>query len=341
MPGPTPNGLFAGQALRRRSWAAVATSTSLHIAALIGAAVLARGGPAPTLPRERRPLTFVMIAPPPVPHEPTRALALPVSRAIRSPEPERLAPVETPKPEAPLPAPKALAPSEPAPALPQPPRTTPPAIAPPQALSRTPPPPPVTVGLFTDSAPTVHEAAPIKTVRDAGFDAPSPIANSGEITLTAVVGAFDSVGPPARSARPGTVVASAGFGSSRAEASSSTRPPADVRPSGFDAVRPAPPPAPRAAPALERVDFPVEILFKPAPIYTEEARRLKVEGDVLLDVEFAATGAVSVLQVVRGLGHGLDEAATTAAKQIRFKAAQTAGRPISFRTTVHIVFRLA
>ena len=91
----------------------------------------------------------------------------------------------------------------------------------------------------------------------------------------------------------------------------------------------------------ERVDVPVEILFKPTPVYTEEARRLKVEGDVLLDVEFAATGAVSVLQVVRGLGHGLDEAATTAARQIRFKPAQTSGRPITFRTTVHIVFRLA
>jgi protein TonB len=68
---------------------------------------------------------------------------------------------------------------------------------------------------------------------------------------------------------------------------------------------------------------------------------LKLEGEVLLDVEFAASGSVSILQVVRGLGHGLDEAAASAAKQIRFKPAQSAGRPINFRTTVHIVFRLA
>ena len=77
-----------------------------------------------------------------------------------------------------------------------------------------------------------------------------------------------------------------------------------------------------------RIDVPVEIVFKPTPVYTEEARALKLEGDVLLDVEFAASGAVTVLQVVRGLGHGLDEAATRAATQIRFKPAQSGGRPV-------------
>ena len=66
-----------------------------------------------------------------------------------------------------------------------------------------------------------------------------------------------------------------------------------------------------------------------------------VEGDVVLEVEFAATGDVRVLRVLRGLGHGLDESATRAAQGIKFKPAQSSGRPIDFRTTVHIVFRLA
>ena len=135
-------------------------------------------------------------------------------------------------------------------------------------------------------------------------------------------------------------MASAGFGSSRADNAANTRQLAEVRPAGFDAVKLAPAPTLRATPP-DRVDIPVEILFKPSPIYTEEARRLKLEGDVVLDVEFAATGAIRVLQVVRGLGHGLDDAATAAAKQIRFKPAQSSGRAVSFRTTVHIVFRLA
>jgi TonB family protein len=47
------------------------------------------------------------------------------------------------------------------------------------------------------------------------------------------------------------------------------------------------------------------------------------------------------VRVVRGLGYGLDEAAVTAAQQMRFKPAQDAGRPVDFKTTVHIVFRLA
>jgi TonB family protein len=179
-------------------------------------------------------------------------------------------------------------------------------------------------------------------VHAAGFDAASPTAKVGDTKSTAVVGAFDSVaqGPPAKVARPGAVVPSAGFGSAATETAGTRKVVADVRPSGFDAVQPAAAPA-RVAPPAERVDVPVEILFKPTPVYTEEARALKLEGEVLLDVEFAASGSVSVLKVVRGLGHGLDEAATMAAKQIRFKPAQSAGHPISFRTTVHIVFRLA
>ncbi len=115
---------------------------------------------------------------------------------------------------------------------------------------------------------------------------------------------------------------------------------AAVTPSGFASVReaqtvskPAPPPPPRLVP--------VEVLSKPTPTYTDEARKLKIEGEVILEVDFASTGSVRVLRVVRGLGHGLDEAAARAAEQIRFKPAQDAGRPVDFRTTVHIVFRLA
>src|SRR5581483_3746338 len=100
--------------------------------------------------------------------------------------------------------------------------------------------------------------------------------------------------------------------------------------------------APAVAPARAvRIDDPVEILTKPTPTYTDEARALKIEGDVVLDVDFTAAGEVHVLGVVRGLGHGLDEAATRAALGMRFKPAQSAGRPVDFRTTVHIVFRLA
>ena len=39
----------------------------------------------------------------------------------------------------------------------------------------------------------------------------------------------------------------------------------------------------------------------------------KIEGEVLLEVTFEATGKLHVLRVVRGLGHGLDDAAVRAA----------------------------
>jgi TonB family protein len=85
----------------------------------------------------------------------------------------------------------------------------------------------------------------------------------------------------------------------------------------------------------------VEILHKPAPQYTEEARKLHIQGEVLLDVVFAASGELEIVKVVRGLGHGLDEAAVRAAERVRFKPATKEGKPIDSKATLHIVFQLA
>jgi TonB family protein len=85
----------------------------------------------------------------------------------------------------------------------------------------------------------------------------------------------------------------------------------------------------------------VAILSKPNPVYTDEARRLGIEGEVLLDVVFEASGQMKVIGVLKGLGHGLDEAAVRAAQQIRFKPALQDGRAVDFPATVHIVFQLA
>src|SRR4029077_6064568 len=86
---------------------------------------------------------------------------------------------------------------------------------------------------------------------------------------------------------------------------------------------------------------PIEILFKPKPAYTDEGRSKKIEGDVVLQVLFAASGEVKVLNVVQGLGHGLDESAQTAARQIRFRPAQQDGQPVDLTANVRITFQLA
>ncbi len=85
----------------------------------------------------------------------------------------------------------------------------------------------------------------------------------------------------------------------------------------------------------------VEITYKPNPIYTDEARNLKLEGEVLLEVEFAANGQLHVNRVVRGLGHGLDEAAVAAANKMRFKPASRDGQAMDSTAIVHVVFQMA
>ncbi|HVI07640.1 MAG TPA: energy transducer TonB [Candidatus Binatia bacterium] len=85
----------------------------------------------------------------------------------------------------------------------------------------------------------------------------------------------------------------------------------------------------------------VEITFKPNPVYTQEARDLKLEGEVLLEVLFNANGTLHVNRVVRGMGHGLDEAAIAAANKMRFKPAQRMGQPVDSTAVVHVLFQLA
>ena len=85
----------------------------------------------------------------------------------------------------------------------------------------------------------------------------------------------------------------------------------------------------------------VKILAKPRPKYTAEARRLQIEGEVRLEVLFAASGDIEISKVAQGLGHGLDENAIEAAKNIRFEPAQRNGEPVDLVATVYIRFQLA
>ena len=105
-----------------------------------------------------------------------------------------------------------------------------------------------------------------------------------------------------------------------------------------------------AAPAVKKreperpaspLDSEVEILSRPKPVYTEEARALRLEGDVVLSVVFEAGGVLRILGVAQGLGHGLDEAAVDAAKKIRFSPARRDGAPVDHAAKLRVVFRLA
>ena len=83
------------------------------------------------------------------------------------------------------------------------------------------------------------------------------------------------------------------------------------------------------------------VLAKPVPQYTNEARQLRIEGDVRIRDVFRADATVEVLNVIEGLGHGLDENAVRAARQIEFAPAEDNGEPIDFTADIFIRFRLA
>jgi TonB family protein len=112
-----------------------------------------------------------------------------------------------------------------------------------------------------------------------------------------------------------------------------------VQTSGFE--RRASAPVQAAAAPTRPIDRPVEIIFKHTPEYTDEARAARIEGTVSLELEFTAAGDIRVLRLMRGLGHGLGEAAERAALRIRFKPAQSDGRAVDSRATVQITFRLS
>jgi TonB family protein len=208
--------------------------------------------------------------------------------------------------------------------------------------------------LSTGSAALATVNKPINQVQTGGFGDPNGIPGKGDPHKRANIaqrGSFDLPGGPGYGNGTGGAngvrgtVASAGFGNGVAiPVGGSGNGRGSVKQSGFaDASTPAPEaPKARSTASAASATQPVEILFKPDPVYTQEARNLKLEGEVLLQVVFPANGGqVQVVRVARSLGHGLDEAAVRAAQQIRFKPAKRDGQPVDFPAAVHIVFQLA
>jgi len=204
----------------------------------------------------------------------------------------------------------------------------------------------------SSQAPTVNAA--VQKVQTGGFGDPNGLPGTGRPNAklyAAPLGNFDMpVGPgqgngsggangirgTVASADFGNGIATPGHGDGRSNGRGS-----GVSTGGFGAEQVV-----RSTPKVQPVDSgppttPVEITFKPNPVYTDEARALKLEGEVLLEVTFAANGALRVNRVVRGLGHGLDEAAISAANKMRFKPALRNGQPLDSTAVVHVVFQMA
>jgi outer membrane biosynthesis protein TonB len=58
-------------------------------------------------------------------------------------------------------------------------------------------------------------------------------------------------------------------------------------------------------------------------------------------VIFTADGKIRVLNVVRGLGYGLDESARRAVQGLKFSPAMRDGHPVDSNATLHVIFQLS
>jgi TonB family protein len=91
----------------------------------------------------------------------------------------------------------------------------------------------------------------------------------------------------------------------------------------------------------KKVDTRAVIITQPKPGYTRDARRIGVQGYVILKVGLSSNGKIDRVRVVRGLPGGLTENAIRAACKIEFRPALKAGQPVSQWLNVEYVFRLA
>jgi TonB family protein len=207
----------------------------------------------------------------------------------------------------------------------------------------------------SSAAPTLQKIAPSK-VQTGGFGDPNGTpanAHGSNKPNIAAVGSFDlpagsgyGNGSGGTSGARGTV-ASVGFGNSVAAQGGGYGASARqgrIQTTSFVNARSAPATdAARQAKATnhQAISTPVSIQSKPTPMYTSEARQLRVEGEVLVNVVFTAEGQIRIVKVVRGLGHGLDEAAQRAVQGLRFSPALRDGHPVDSNATLHIVFQLS
>ncbi len=82
-------------------------------------------------------------------------------------------------------------------------------------------------------------------------------------------------------------------------------------------------------------------LLQPLPAYTEEARKARAEGIVLIQAVIRKDGTVDSFKVLRGLGYGLDESAiNTIATKWRFKPGTYNGTPVDVQANIEVAFRL-
>lgn len=200
----------------------------------------------------------------------------------------------------------------------------------------------------SSAIPTLQK--PRAAVQTGGFGDPNGVPFTGKVRQAPninVAGSFDL--PPGPGYGNGTggskgargIVASTGFGNGVATGGNGAGNRGTVEQGGFSDQAAVPTASQQRRTQAVSNDKPVEVLYKPRPEYTPEARAKRIQGEVLLQVVFTSSGSVEVQRVIKGLGYGLDASAEQAAREIRFHPAERSGQAVDFPAVVHIDFELA
>jgi TonB family protein len=83
-----------------------------------------------------------------------------------------------------------------------------------------------------------------------------------------------------------------------------------------------------------------QVVFKVDPEYSEQARKAKYQGTVVLNLVVQKDGSVRDIKILQPLGLGLDEKAVEAVKQWRFKPGQRNGESVDVAAIIEVTFRL-
>lgn len=81
-------------------------------------------------------------------------------------------------------------------------------------------------------------------------------------------------------------------------------------------------------------------IFTPEPEFSEEARKAKYQGVVVLNIIVGTDGRVHTPRVVRSLGMGLDEKAIEGVKTWKFDPSKKDGRPVAVEMNIEVAFNL-
>ena len=94
-------------------------------------------------------------------------------------------------------------------------------------------------------------------------------------------------------------------------------------------------------PGRNGVSYP-EPIRRPLPAYTEEARKARIEGVLIVSAIISKDGTAHSIKVAKSLGYGLDESAIdTISKSWLFKPATTQdGTPVDVQANIEVTFRL-